>query len=173
MANFNSSLFAAGPYDGVFGTSTVTLGLMTGAEQSPMVEIQRHGQLINNTHKFGRTPIGQINQGAEAFFSAILQEYNTSLLALLWNYPDATVSIGKMPAIGTDDVASYAQPVVLTRQGTTLATTTGPATITMSRATMVEDFFLRYVFGPILREMPIRMRLYPSDPTALLFFAVT
>lgn len=168
MAQFASSSFAAGPYDAVIGASSVSFGLMKGDQDSPMLEIQRHVQLINNTHKYGKTPIGAVGQGGEAFLNATLEEYLTSLLAIIWPY----TRIGKVPSVGVDDYDSLSQTMILTRQGTVMASTPGPATVTC-KGVLAEDYPLKYVFGPVLREIPIRMRIYPNDSTNLDFFTVT
>lgn len=160
---FGSAVFAAGPYNCVFGG--VSIGLMRGDAQSPVVEIMRHTQLITDTHLYARTPIGAVGQGGEAFASFTLMEAITGALAVLWPYS----VIGKNPTIGVDDYTTLATTFVLTAAAGTLASG-NPASISAAKAVLAEDFPMRYVYGPILRELPIRLRLFPNDSSNQLFW---
>lgn len=162
---FGSAVFAAGPYSVVH--NGVAIGLMRGDAQSPVCEIMRHSQLITDTHVYARTPIGAIGQGGEAFASFTCMEAVTAALAVLWPYSVT----GKMPTVGVDDYTTLAAAMVFTAAAGTLASA-NPASITCSKAVIAEDFPMRYVYGPILRELPIRMRLYPDDYTNLRFWAL-
>lgn len=165
MPTFNSAVFAAGPYSAVY--NSVALGLMRGDQQSPVCEIMRHSQLITDTHLYARTPIGAVGQGGEAFASLVMMEAITGALAVLWPY----ASTGKVPTVGIDDYNSLAQALVLTNAGGNLAAA-NPTSVTMSKAVIAEDFPLRYIYGPILRELPLRFRLYPDNYTDMRFWVV-
>lgn len=166
MSTFNSAVFAAGPYSAVY--NGVALGLMRGDQQSPTCEIMRHSQLITDTHLYARTPIGAVGQGGEAFASFVLMEAIAGALAVFWPY----ASVGKVPTVGIDDYNSLAAALVLTNAGGNLAAA-NPASVTCSKSVIAEDFPMRYVFGPILREMPIRLRLYPDNYTDMRFWTLT
>lgn len=186
--SFNSAKFAAGVYDCVLGpnassgSATVSLGLMRGDQDSPMVEVIKKTALINRTHKFGNTPIGAIIQGGEAFFNATLEEYLPAVLALLWPFPipsTATQAAANaalvVPSVAVDDYDASGAALVLTLQSTTqMAGTsgnaTGPATMTLTKAALAEDYPLKFLMGPVHREIPIRMRLFPTIASSIPIF---
>lgn len=158
--------FAAGPYSVTF--NSVAMGLMVGDQQSPTLEIVDRTQLITNTHRWARTVIGAVGQGAEAFANLVLMEYSATLMAVFWPWG----SLGKMSAISADRYDAAAS-LVLTAVAGTLAASAGPSTRTATKAILAEDFPLRYLKGPILRETPIRMRLFPDDTTNQRFWVDT
>lgn len=165
MPGFNNAVFAAGPYSVTH--NSVAVGLMRGDQQSPVVEVMRHTQLIQDTHLYARTPIGAVGLGGQAFASFQLMEYRTAALAVLWPY----ASIGKVPTVAVDDYETLAAALVLTNAGGNMAAAL-PTSVTCSKAVIAEDFPMRYLFGPVLREIPMRMRLYPDDYTNMRFFTV-
>lgn len=152
---FDNSLFAAGPYDATY--YGVDLGLMVGDQQAPSVEIIPRAQLITNTHRYGRTVLGAIGMGDEAFVNFILMEYRIAVMEALWG--------GNLLAAirPSSDWFDYADAFILTAQGGTLAASVGPASRTLYRTVLQEDFALREQFGPQLREIPIRMRCFPES----------
>jgi len=161
--SFNNHKFAAGRYAVVW--NGLALGLFQGQQGSPGLEQRKFGQVIQNTDRYGDTPIGLISRGSEAFWSGTLLEWAQATLRAAW--PDGGISLtglGNVAAIGTDDYDA-AQPLVLTVQAGTPAATNGPATVTASKAYLAENFPIRFFFDSTLRVLPIRMRLWPFFPT--------
>lgn len=161
--SFNSASFAAGPYNAVY--NSVALGLMVGNEQGPRIQLIDRTQLITNSHRWARTVIGAVGQGGEAFANLILMEYSAALMAVFWPWG----SLGKIPAICADRYDASAA-LVFTAQASTLAATSGPATRTCAKAFLAEDFDFSYLLANIVRETPIRQRLYLDDATNQRFF---
>ncbi len=172
MASFNTHAFAAGPYNAVYGGVTPGLGVMVGAQQAPSLEITPHGQAITNTHVYGRTTIGVIGQGAEAFFNGILMEYTANSLAALWPFGGTNITNGTIPPLGVDWYGVSAT-LILTAQAATLAATNGPVTVTCAKAYIAPEFMVKYMFGPELREMPVRMQLFPESVALYRFWLNT
>lgn len=152
--SFNSSVFAAGPYAVTFNSSS--LGLFVGDLQAPTVEVQTKTQPIDNSDKYGRTTLGALHQGADAFFQGTFMEWNTAQKAALWPF-------GVLGVVGTHggDLYDLAQALVLTAQAGTPAATSGPATLTASKACLAPNFNTRFLFSSVLREVPIRLQLFP------------
>lgn len=150
--------FAAGPYSVTL--NSVACGLLVGDQQAPALEIVDRTQLITNTHRWARTVIGAVGQGSEAFANLVLMEYSSTLLSAFWPWG----SLGKNSNISTDRYDA-ATALVLTAVSGTLAASAGPATRTAAKAVLSEDFPLRYLHGPTLRETPIRLRLFLDDTT--------
>jgi hypothetical protein len=146
-------VWVAGSYSVTW--NSLALGVMQGSEQSPAIEQQRFGELIDNTNAFGRTPIGQISQGGAAFFQCTMLEYKANTVQTLWPYTD----VGYVPDVGTDDWDN-AKSLVLTAAAGTLAASS-PATVTALHAFLREGYPIRLLYGPILRALPLQMRLFP------------
>lgn len=151
----SAAIFVAGPYNVTLGG--VSLGLMRGGEQSPMVEISRFNAPIDNTHLWGRTRIGAITLGGSAFANLIMMEYLTGANAVVWPWS----TYGTCPAVGTEEYDTLAAALVFTAALSTAAAGK-PATLTASKAIISEDFPVRYSLGPILREVPLRFVLMPT-----------
>jgi hypothetical protein len=156
--SFNSHAFAAGRYAVVW--NSLSLGLFQSREGSPGIEQRKFGQLIQGTDRWGDMPLGLIRRGSEAFWSGTLMEWAAPTVVAAW--PDATTvtTMGVVAAVGADDY-DFSQALVLTAQTGTPAATTGPATITASKAYLAENFPIRYFLDSMLRSLPMRMRLYP------------
>lgn len=153
--SFNSSVFCAGAYAVTWNGSA--LGLFVGDTQSPAIEVVPYGAPINNTDQYGRTKLGVIGQGSDAFFAATFTEWKAAILAALMGAQPAE---GRVGYVG-NDYYDLAAVLVLTVQTGTLAATAGPATVTASKAIVAENNPYRIIYGPVLRETPFRMDLLP------------
>lgn len=158
MGSFNSSLFVAGPYSATYGGAS--LGIFAGDQQSPTIELVPKAQPIDNTDAWGRTTLGAIHQGADAFFQAIMLEWSATTKAALWPF----AALGLVGAIGYDHYGSSVA-LVLTAIAGGLAATLGPTSITASNAYLAPNFSPRLLLGPVLREQPLRLQLYPFIST--------
>lgn len=109
---------------------------------------------------YAETPQDAIYRGAEASIAARLIEYNAAAVQTLkWPYNATAWTIG---TIGRLDVGgALAKSLVLTAVSGTPAAAT-PATVTAALAILHELFPVEVLFAPDLREVPIRMRIYPN-----------
>lgn len=183
MAQFTSptgsaAKFHAGPYNAAYGG--VSIGLMRGGEQSPRVEVIKHGELIRNTHLYGQTPIGNIVMGGEAFANFVAMEWLTTLNAAIWSGfgsgggGNASITFGTVPTLCTEEYDSLANTLIFTVAGTNMASATGGiATLTASKAVIVDDNPIPVVMGPVLREFPFRFRLFPHGSSSMTFWTET
>lgn len=106
-----------------------------------------------------QTPQDAIVQGAEMFVAARLIEYNAAgALNAFW---PLAATIYDMGVIGRLDSA-VADSLVLTAVASTPAAA-APATATFLLTTLAEGFPVELLFAPDLREVPLRMRVYPNS----------
>lgn len=183
MAQFTSpttsaAVFAAGPYNvtytGPAGGTPVKMGFLRGSDQSPFLEIMRRSQLINRTHLYGETPIGAVGLGGEAFANLVMMEYLTAVNALIWPYPIAGAGsyFGAVPDVGFEDYNSVAGSLIFTATALTMAIPASSQSITAAKAVIQEDFGIQKRLGPILRETPLRFRLFPASSSSMYFWTV-
>ena len=119
------------------------------------------------------TPQDAVYLGMNVFVEFTLMEYNGAATgSIIWPY-DAT--FGETTTVGTLDVASSLTAIlVLSDVAGTTATNT-PNSLTAHRAIIAAGFPVDLLFSPDLREIPIRMQLYPevlAGPTRTEFFAI-
>lgn len=108
---------------------------------------------------FAQTPQDAIVQGAEMFVGCTLIEYDaTGALNAFWPLSSTIYDMG---VIGRLDTA-IADALILTDVDNTPAATK-PATATFTLCTLAEGFPVELLFGPDLREVPLRFRIYPSS----------
>lgn len=108
---------------------------------------------------FAQTPQDAILQGAEMFIQARLIEYNAAgALNAFWPLASTIYDMG---VIGRLDTA-IADSLILTALASTPAAAT-PATATFLLTTLAEGFPVELLFAPDLREIPLRLRVYPSS----------
>lgn len=110
---------------------------------------------------YAQAPQDGIYQGAECFLACRLIAYNSAALpTVMWPYASTFLDMG---VIGVTDVGSTkAKSLVLTAIAGTPAAA-APATLTLTLAILAEGFPVELLFAPDLREVPLRMRVYPSS----------
>lgn len=131
------------------------------------------------------TPQDAIYRGREQFVGFTLIEAEEAGVADLTEPYFATTGVPlALGPIGNLDVqgdqadgtptagAVKAKALVLTAVSGTVAANAGPATITFTFAVMAEGFPVEVLYAPDLREIPVRMRVYP-DMTSSRFGTVT
>lgn len=143
----------------VCGVYTVTynslaLGLLKNDDGLPTLELTNEGEDITGD-AYGRSVIDGIYQGGNAFIGLTCEEYKAATLAAWWPFS----SRGRMGLIGRLHY-DMALPLVLTAVAGTPAASS-PATLTATRAFPSPGTQRRVVFGPTLRTLPLRWRLYP------------
>jgi hypothetical protein len=107
--------------------------------------------------KFGETPQDAVMRGMEVLVEARLLEWDAAAIqTLIFPYSNGYVvnSIGKLDVGG-----SMAKPFILTAMETNPGPT--PASQTLGQAILQENFPVNLLFGPDLRDIPIRLRCYP------------
>lgn len=133
------------------------------------------GQLeqgINLSHSFNKQMIVGNNmgstiqdgcfQGADMTVEYRLMEYNaTSALAAFWPYGTTFMKVVSLPGMFDVQNSLYAA-LVLTALAGTPAATHGPASITIPRAILRENFNVQMLLDTTLRVIPIQQRAYPA-----------
>ena len=157
--------FIAGAYDVNYGGSSVG-----SISDGITIEHFVNKQLVTGDN-FGSTPQDAVYQGGECFVEFTMMEYDNGFaLDAFWPYDDAYGTLG---VVGRMDVASTLYKVLLLDHtsllGTGTTAATQPTTLTADRAILAEGFPVRMLFGVGLREIPVRLRLYPN--ASGLFFA--
>lgn len=109
---------------------------------------------------YAQSPQDDVYQGAEMFCQFRLIEYNAAgTKAAMWPY-GTYLTMGTVGRVSKQQ--GLAGSLVLTALAGTPAAGT-PATLTFSYAILAEGFPVDLLFAPDLREVPLRMRVYPSS----------
>lgn len=110
---------------------------------------------------YAESPQDGIYRGAEVSLAFTMIEYDAAgLQAIKWPYSASKWTLG---TVGRTDVGgSLAKSLVLTAIAGTPAATV-PATLTLTLSILHENFPVEVLFAPDLREIPLRMRVYPSS----------
>lgn len=146
--------FIAGKYAITLGASSVG---QTGLD-SVKVEHQVFKQLIVGDN-FAETPQDAVFRGMAEFLEFIMIEYNaTAARAAFWPYGSAYGTMDTV--IGTLDQSNAAQIIMTALTGTPAAA--APTTLTAPKCILAEGYPVSLLFAPRLREIPVRMRIYPN-----------
>ncbi len=156
--------FISGAYTATYDTSA--LGIT--AVDSIKINHQVFKQLITGDN-FAETPQDAVFRGMAVFLDFTLNEYNaTGARKAFWPYGTAWGTMSSV--IGTTDQATNAKQLILTAVAGTPAAA-APATITFPKAILAENYPVDILMGPRLREIPVRMRIYPNSSGE--FFTLT
>lgn len=155
--------FIAGRYGIVYGNSPVSVGQV----RDPILEHYVNKQLVVGDN-FGTAPQDAVYQGMEVFLEFTLLEFDAAgALDVFWPYDDTS---GVPGVIGRTDVGSgVAQEIKLSPlTGTPAAgAAAGPGgtnpVFNATYAILAEGFPVRLLKAPALKEIPIRLRLYPDS----------
>ena len=158
-----SGTFIAGPY-----TATYNAKALGQSEQGFSISHEFFKRLVTGDQG-GDTVQDSIYRGRNQFVEYDLNEAVSAGVADLID-PYATVlgTPHTMGVIGTLDVgfAGYSGKglaLVLTAIAGSSAADQGPASITFSVSILAENFPVRILYGPDLRQIPIRQRVYPNS----------
>ncbi len=157
--SIGSESLVSGPYTVTW--NSVDLGVQEGDSGLPRLEHSTKAEAIANTSAYGKSTIDEIEQGADFFISMTLIEYKTGPKAAFWPY---SAVLGRMGVTGRL-LYSISQALVLTAVAGTSASAS-PATLTAAKTILMPGFSTSLVYGPTLRKVPIRFRLYPSIVSA-------
>ena len=118
------------------------------------------------------TPQDAVFRGHDVFIEFNLMEYDaTSVSKAIWPYG----TLGAAPDAGRMDVTSSNVAVlILTDTGSSnVPAENKPHTITADRAIIAPGFPVQLLLAPDLREIPIRMQLYPNTTGTGQFFVLS
>jgi hypothetical protein len=130
-------------------------------------------EMITDTDQFGAMVIDAVYRGiANCFLQTTLYEYLNTTLMMLTPYGAAQFpgpsTIGGAGGAGTltpgvvgllDSYVGGAA-VLTSTAGTPAAAS--PASVTIASLVIAENFDTNMLFGPYLRKLPIRFRIYPT-----------
>ena len=109
---------------------------------------------------YAQSPQDEVYQGGEMFIQFRLIEYDAAAVqSAMWPY-GSYMSIGQVGRVSKQQWLCSA--VVLTAIAGTPAAST-PATLTLTTAIIAEGFPVELLFAPDLREVPLRLRVFPSS----------
>jgi len=145
----------AGQYVTNFGG--IDMGIMEGDAGVPTIEYTPEGEDIGNTDKYGRAVIDTILLGQNCFAQYMCMEYDAGSIQAFWPWGDLGI-MGTIARLGFD----LADALILTAIAGTPAESS-PATLTAPKALLAMGYNTRLLFGPPLRKVPIRQRLYPAN----------
>ena len=119
---------------------------------------------------FGRTPQDYVHQNIEVFIEVTLLEWNQSAAALALYWPfHATFGTGPIVgSLGTN--IGFPQLILTAIAGTPAAGLTTEDVWTFPNVQLQEGFPMRILLASTLREIVLRLRVYPSSSNV--FFTV-
>lgn len=166
--------FVAGRYTGTY--NSVGVGMCKeGYELEQDMELDE----INETDAWGGTVVDGIWRGGNCHLQFTSEEFLTGVLAAFWPFGALGILTTATPAPPIGALASsLAKAMLLTVvTGTPAQTVVAPGivinTLTASGAFLAKNFNGKLLFNSKLREVPIRLRLYPYVSTNTVFFTTT
>lgn len=155
--------FIAGRYSAVFNSND--LGITHDG-----YELQHDAELedVSETDAYGLTVIDSVYRGGNCHLQCRSKAYKTGSKAAHWPFGGVTLGGVVTAAVPIGVLASaIASATVLTSVANTPAAA-APATLTASLTLLAKNANLSLMFNSKLREVPIRLRLYPSLVTTTL-----
>ena len=159
--------FVSGPY-----TATYNAKALGQTAQGFFLSHEFFKRLITGD-KYGDAPQSAIYRGRAQFCEYELIEADAAGVADLKEpYADTVGTPLTMGEIGTLDVgggtcSGVALQLILTALAGSCAAQHGPATITLPLSILAEGYPVRVLYGPDLRSVPIRQRIYPNASTGV------
>lgn len=147
----------APPAFGLGVTGLVTLGMFEGDASLPTVETQSAAEMLANSDRYGKSQYSAIYQGGVSTWRGTTLEFRTGALAAAWPYG----AIGTLGVVGRDLWVLSAPLVMTATAGTPAAAGVGlVASLTAPNAILSPGFSSRWIFGPVLRKVPLQMSLF-------------
>ncbi len=149
-----SEVLIAGPYTATY--NGVALGVFEGDAGLPTLERTDSEEAIGNTSAYGKAVIDGIFLGSNwtAQFTCI--EYKAGPLSAFAPYH---ATLGAMGTVGVL-LYSLSKALIFTAVAGTSASAT-PTTLTSLNTLLLPGFSARLMYGPTLRKVPLRLRLFP------------
>ena len=138
--------------------------------------------MIDDTDAYGDTPIDAIYRGGDVHLQSTLKEYKAGVLNAVFPYqsvgagtfvafPPTGAGSFELGVIGRLDTDIDGIVIMTSTTGTPAVAT--PATATFTHCMLADNFDIRLMFGPTLRKVPFRWRVYPYLATTIKFFTTT
>lgn len=159
-----SETLVVGPYTATW--NSVALGVQEGDAGLPTLEFASSVEPVANTSAYGKTTIDEVYQGVNPTIGMTLIEYKTGPIGAFWPYHATLWRIGTIGVL----LYTLSQALVLTAVAGTSAAAS-PATWTANKAILLPGFAVRLAYGPTLRKVPLRFRVYPFDSSGAVVFA--
>ena len=147
--------FIAGPFTVEYG-----VGVTVGQARDLTIEWFENGQPIVGDN-FGSEVQDEVLQGIEVFVELILLEWNVVVAKeLAWPFHG---TVGTGPVIGSlTSTITFKSLILTATAGTTAFGLTGENVWTFPRTKLAKGFPVRIFKQPALREIPLRLRVYPD-----------
>jgi hypothetical protein len=150
--------FIAGPYTATYGGAA-----LGQAADGYRVSHSFFKRLITGD-TYAQAPQDEVYQGAEMFCQMRLIEFDAAgVNAIMWPY-GAYLTNGQVGRVSRQQ--NLALPLVLTAVAGTPAANL-PATLTLTTAILAEGFPVELLHAPDLREVPLRLRVFPAPLTGI------
>lgn len=158
--------FVAGPY-----TATYNGKALGQTAEGYTLSHQFLKRLVQGD-AWGQTPQDAVYQGREQFVSArFIEARREGVLDLVEPYAptaEAQHYLGRpgvldVRGVGGSSPDAIAKSLVLTAVAGTPAQNDGPATATFLQSILAEGQAVDVLLGPDLREVPVRLRVYPYE----------
>lgn len=172
--------FVAGRYSGTYAASDVGI-----TKDGYELELDSDLDDVGETDAWGTSVIDGIWRGGNCFLQLTSEAYKAGSLAAYWPYGGALAGPGvlgilydgsQLSKLPIGQLASnIAQALVLTvTAGTPAATLSAVNTLTATQALLAKNFNAKLLFNSKLREVPVRLRLYPYTVSNVTkFFSTT
>jgi len=163
--------FIAGAFDALWGAQDIGQ-----VKDGFTIEYFAHKQLITGD-KFGRAPQDAVNLGLECFVEFTLIDWpvvgTQKLVQLLWPHSlagdGASFTHGDVGVIGELDSKNVEALQLTAKTGTSSAGLTAETQWIFTLSILAEGFPVRLLLSPELREVPLRLRVYPNTTTGVFF----
>jgi hypothetical protein len=112
------------------------------------------------------SPQDAVYRGAEMHLQCNLIEYmEAGIATIMWPYGNYLTmgAVGRLDVQAVNNTPSVKQMVFTAVAGTPAATALSPATLTLPKCILAEGFPVELLMAPDLKEVPLRMRIYPSE----------
>lgn len=158
--------FVAGPY-----TATYNGKALGQTAEGYTISHQFLKQIVQGD-AWGQTPQDAVYQGREQFVSCrFIEARRSGVLDLVEPYADVAETpfyLGRpgvldVRGVGGTSPNAIARSLVLTAVSGTPAANDGPATATFLQSILAEGQAVDVLLGPNLREVPVRLRVYPYE----------
>lgn len=145
--------FIAGRY-----TATLASNSLGQTAEGYRVSHQHFARLITGD-AFAKMTQDTILQGVDMFIDYTLIEYNAAgALSAFWPFKNTIYDVGVIGRLGS----AVGGTLILTAVANTPAAAT-PASLTLSTCILAEGFPVSILYGPDLREVPIKQRVLPNS----------
>lgn len=141
---------------------------MEGDSGLPQLEHSEAAEEIGNTSVYGRSVIDGVHLGNNWFATMTCLEYKAGPKGAFWPY---NATLGTTGVVGVL-LYSLSQALIYTAVSGTSASA-APASVTASKTILAPGFTTRLFYGPTLRKVPLRFRLYPYTDTNVKWFSET